>query len=80
MHGSPQLAPLRVLQRAFFLPLSLSYSWFVAAVDCKTDRACRASLRTKTDQTEILFMPDDTVNMGKVRRLCTIYVLFHPGC
>lgn len=76
MHGSPQLAPLRVLQRALFPPArSLARCWFVAAADCMTERVSWAPrLTEQTKQKYWLFKPDDTVNTGKVKQLCIRFI------
>lgn len=76
MHGSPQLAPLRILQRALFLPLSLSLLLLVCSCSRLHDRRVLLGLtiQQQTKQKYWPFKPDDTVNMGKVRQLCVCFI------
>lgn len=74
MHGSPQLAALRVLQRALFL--AISYCELVCSCCQLHGRPGFLGLAAheQTKQKYWLFKPDDTVNMGKVIQLCICFI------
>lgn len=61
-------------------PLSLTHSLAVFAAIAGRTADELLGPRRQTKQKYWSFKPDDTVNKGKVRRLCTVRVLFNPGC
>lgn len=75
VHGSLQLTPLRVLQRAP-LPPSLSPTAGLAAADCSTDRT---SPLTYSPNRNICCLSLMILSIWE-RSNSYVYVLFHPGC